>query len=83
MRHDGTSMLAVYAIFKNNRPVKIGLCNSEYHTSGPRPTSTFTLTGITSHFVTAKRLTAAATTSQQDQGSFPSFGGQQFANVIR
>lgn len=55
---DQTTAYAGYAIYKSGVPVKVLLYNSDYYTSGTRPSQTFTLTGLSSSRVTAKRLTA-------------------------
>ena len=73
---------AAYAIYKNNVPTKVLLYNSDYYTSGTRPSQSFTLSGIpaSATSVTAKRLTAPYATSRQDQGQNPTVAGQTFAN---
>lgn len=77
---DGTTSYAVYAIYKSGKPVKALLYNSDYYTGGMRSKQTFTLAGLSSSTVMAKRLTAPFATSRVDQGSNPTIGGQQFAN---
>lgn len=72
---------AAYAIYNSaGAPIKVLLYNSDYYTSGTRSVQTFTLTGLKSSAVTAKRLTAASSTSRQDQGQNPTVAGQTFAN---
>lgn len=75
-----TTAYAAYAIYKNNAPVRVLLYNSDYYTTGTRPTQTFTLTGLTSAKVTARRLTAASSTSRVDQGNSPTVAGQSFVD---
>jgi hypothetical protein len=75
-----TTGYAAYAIYKNNSPVKVLLYNSDYYTSGTRPSQTFTLKGLTKSTVTAKRLTAPYSTSRVDRGESPSISGLTFEN---
>ncbi|KAH8680264.1 Six-hairpin glycosidase-like protein [Ilyonectria robusta] len=75
---DQTTAYAGYAIYKSGVPVKVLLYNSDYYTSGTRPSQTFTLTGLSSSRVTAKRLTAPFSTSRVDRGSNPTVAGQTF-----
>ncbi|KAF7553526.1 hypothetical protein G7Z17_g3530 [Cylindrodendrum hubeiense] len=77
---DQTTTYAGYVIYKSGVPVKVLLYNSDYYTSGTRPSQTFTLTGLSSTRVTAKRLTAPYSTSRVDRGSNPTVAGQTFAN---
>jgi hypothetical protein len=77
---DGTTSYAAYVIYKGGKPVRVLLYNSDYYTSGTRSSQTFTLTGLSSSTVIAKRLTAASATSRVDQGSSPTVAGQGFAN---
>lgn len=77
---DQTTAYAAYAIYKNGSPTKVLLYNSDYYTSGTRSSQTFTLGGLSSSSVTAKRLTAPYATSRQDRGQNPTFGGQTFVN---
>jgi hypothetical protein len=58
----------------------VRLYNSEYYTSGTRPSQSYTLSGLSSSTVTAKRLTAPYSTSRVDQGESPTLGGQTFGN---
>ncbi|KAM0334424.1 hypothetical protein ACHAQA_001450 [Verticillium albo-atrum] len=76
---DRTTRYGAYAIYKNGAPIRALLYNSDYFTSGTRSTQTFTLTGLSSAKVTAKRLTAAFSTSRVDQGQSPTVAGQTFA----
>jgi thioredoxin reductase len=78
MLDSGNTAYAVYAIYKNSKPVSIVLYNSDYYTSGARTAQTYTIQGLSGTTVTAKRLTAASATSRQDLGSTPTFGGQVF-----
>lgn len=71
---------AAYAIYKAGVPVKALLYNSEYHTNETRPSQTYTLTGLPSGTVTAKRLTAPYPTSRVDRGESPTVAGQMFGN---
>ncbi|KAK0625524.1 hypothetical protein B0T17DRAFT_508503 [Bombardia bombarda] len=78
----GTSNYAAYAVFDSKgAPMRVLLYNSDYFGgSGTRSTESFTLTGLTSATVKAKRLTAASAASRVDQGSSPTFGGQHFVD---
>ncbi|KAL2017348.1 hypothetical protein VTK56DRAFT_2271 [Thermocarpiscus australiensis] len=69
-----------YAIYKDNRPVRVLLLNSDYYESGTRSSQTYTLTGLasSSSAVTAKRLTAASATARQDRGQPATVAGQSF-----
>ena len=80
MLDTATTNYAGYAIYASNSPVRVLLYNSDYYTSGTRSTQAFTLVGLSGSAVTAKRLTAPAATSRQDQGQNPTVGGQTFAN---
>jgi hypothetical protein len=71
---------AAYAIYKDRVPVKVLLYNSDFYISGTRPSQTYTLTGLSSRKVFAKRLTAPFATSRVDQGQSPTVAGQTFAN---
>jgi hypothetical protein len=71
---------AAYAIYEGGKPIRVLLYNSDYYTTGTRPSQSFTLTGLSSTTVSAKRLTAAASTSRVDQGSSPTVAGQTFEN---
>jgi hypothetical protein len=77
---DQTTSYAAYAIYKDGAPVKVLLYNSDYYTSGTRPSQTFTLGGLSSSSVTAKRLTAPYSTSRVDRGQDPTVAGQKFGN---
>lgn len=77
---DQSTAYAAYAIYEGDSPVRVLLYNSDYYTSGTRPSETFTLPGLSSSTVTAKRLTAAYSTSQVDQGEGPTVAGQTFGN---
>ncbi|KAB8218925.1 hypothetical protein BDV33DRAFT_192400 [Aspergillus novoparasiticus] len=77
---DQTTPYAAYAIYQDGAPSRILLYNSEYYTNGTRPSQTFTLSGLTSSSVSAKRLTAPYSTSRVDQGQVPTVAGRAFAN---
>ncbi|KAL4771977.1 hypothetical protein BDW60DRAFT_222873 [Aspergillus nidulans var. acristatus] len=77
---DQSTSYAAYVIYKDGTPVKVLLYNSEYYTGGTRPSQTYTLTGLTSAAVTAKRLTAPYSTSRVDRGESPTVAGQTFGN---
>lgn len=77
---DASTGYAAYAIYKGNTPVKVLLYNSDYYTSGIRPSQVFALKGLTSSTVKASRLTAPFSTSRVDRGQPPSAGGLQFQN---
>lgn len=78
----GTTNYAAYATFDSaGAPLRVLLYNSDYYAgSGTRSSTSFTLTGLGSTSVRAKRLTAASALSRPDQGGNPSFGGQYFNN---
>ncbi|TLS27910.1 hypothetical protein PpBr36_01486 [Pyricularia pennisetigena] len=79
---DGESAFAAYASFdKNGKPLRVLLYNSNYYTTGDRPSEDFTLTGLADGTIRAKRLTAASAMIRADQSSQLSFGGQTWANV--
>ncbi|KAJ5950919.1 uncharacterized protein N7479_009332 [Penicillium vulpinum] len=73
---------AAYAVYKAGTPVRVLLYNSDYYisTSGARTSQTYTLSGLSSSTVTAKRLTAAYATSRVDQGQSPTVAGQKFTD---
>lgn len=77
---DQTTAYAAYAIYRDEAPVRVLLYNSDYYTSGTRPSQTYTLSGLGSTSVTAKRLTAPYATSRVDRGQDPTVAGQTFAN---
>jgi Glycosyl hydrolase family 79 C-terminal beta domain len=77
---DQTTAYAAYAIYESDAPVKVLLYNSDYYTSGTRPSQNFTLTGLSASTVTAKLLTAPYATSRVDYGENPTVAGQTFAN---
>ncbi|KAJ5420584.1 hypothetical protein N7465_003103 [Penicillium sp. CMV-2018d] len=73
---------AAYAIYKAGVPIRVLLYNSDYYisASGTRSSQIYTLSGLSSPSVTAKRLTAPYATSRVDRGENPTVGGQTFAN---
>jgi len=75
---NGTTPYAAYAVYQGGKPSRVLLYNSDYYTSGTRSSQNFTLTGLSSSTVVAKRLTAASATSRVDQGSSPMVAGQKF-----
>lgn len=77
---DQTTAYAAYAIYKNSKPMRVLLYNSDYYVSGIRNTTSFTLNGLTTYSVWAKRLTAPFATSRQDQGQNPTVQNLTFAN---
>lgn len=77
---DQTTAYAAYAIYESDAIARVLLYNSDYYTSGTRPSQTFTLTGLSSGTVTAKRLTAPYATSRVDYGQNPTVAGQTFVN---
>jgi len=77
---DQTTGYAAYAIYKDDKPIRVLLYNSDYYTTGTRPSQTFTLSGLSGPTVSAKRLTAAASTSRVDAGQSPTVAGQTFQN---
>lgn len=74
---------AAYAIYKSGTPVRALLYNSDYYTTtnGTRTSQTYTLSGLSSSSVTAKRLTAPYATSRVDEGENPTVAGRTFANA--
>ncbi len=79
----GTSNYGGYAVFDHNGgALKVLLINSDYYGgTGARGSTTFVLSGLQNGGIKAKRLTAQSSNSRVDQGSNPTFGGQEFANV--
>ncbi|KAL4795812.1 hypothetical protein BDV19DRAFT_378566 [Aspergillus venezuelensis] len=77
---DQSTAYAAYAIYEGGAPVKVLLYNSDYYTSGTRSSQTYTLTGLSGSSVTARRLTAAYSTSRVDEGESPTVAGQTFGN---
>ncbi|KAJ5926689.1 hypothetical protein N7516_008462 [Penicillium verrucosum] len=73
---------AAYAIYKAGVPVRVLLYNSDYYISanGERSSQTYTLSGLSSPSISAKRLTAPYATSRVDQGENPTVAGQTFGN---
>ncbi|KAK4160629.1 beta-glucuronidase [Cladorrhinum sp. PSN259] len=67
-----------YVIFKDNKPIRVLLLNSDYYETGTRGKQTYTLTGLSSSSVTAKRLTGAGATARQDRGQSATVDGQTF-----
>jgi hypothetical protein len=68
-----------YAIYKDDKPIRVLLTNSDYYESGTRGRQTYTLAGLSSTSVTAKRLTSASATARQDrEGGGAKVGGQSF-----
>lgn len=77
---DQTTSYAAYAIYENGEPVRVLLYNSDYYTSGTRPSQSYILSGLSGTSVSAKRLTAAYSTSRVDQGQSPTLAGRTFGN---
>lgn len=79
----GNSNYAAYVIFDSNKkPLRALLYNSDdYNGTGTRSSESFTLSGLNSESVKAKRLTAPSALSRVETGGVPTFGGQVFANV--
>jgi hypothetical protein len=79
---DGSTAYGGYVSYASDKAAsRVLLYNSDYYTgSGTRASENFILTGLTANSITAKRLTAAAATSQQSTGGTPTFGGQHFLN---
>lgn len=82
MLDSGNTNYATYVIYASTgKPLRAVLINTDYYSgSGTRSSESFTLTGFATTTVKAKRLTAASTEARVDQGSPPTFGGQEFAN---
>ncbi|GAM89130.1 hypothetical protein ANO11243_071650 [Dothideomycetidae sp. 11243] len=77
----GTNNFAGYVVYTGQVAKRVLLINSNYYSgSGARTAQSFTLTGLNCTGVTAKRLTAPASTSRQDQGQNPTLAGQTFEN---
>ncbi|KAJ2893369.1 Beta-glucuronidase [Zalerion maritima] len=75
----GSDNYAVYATYgSDGKPLRVLLYNSDYYTSGTRPTESFTLTGLDVSSLQAKRLTAPTASSRQDRGEPATYGGQGF-----
>ncbi|KAK0716434.1 hypothetical protein B0T21DRAFT_454242 [Apiosordaria backusii] len=62
-----------YAIYKDNKPIRVLLINSNYYESGTRSRESFTLTGLPSNItsVISKRLTGASAVARHDRGTPP------------
>jgi len=69
-----------WAIYSGDQVVKVLLYNSDYYSSGTRPSQTFSLAGLDGSSIQATRLTAPFSTSRQDRGQNPTVGGQTFVN---
>lgn len=78
---DDTTNYAAYAIYKDGRPIRVLLYNSDYYVSGTRSSQNFTLTGLSSSRVYSKSLVAPSATTNQATGANPIVGGQHFANT--
>lgn len=84
---NGAGELAMYAMYKcgaDSARSKIAILNTAIHTnttSGPRPATTVTLSGLKKRSkISLKRLTAPYATSQQELGQEPTWAGQSFSN---
>ncbi|KAF2166606.1 glycoside hydrolase family 79 protein [Zasmidium cellare ATCC 36951] len=78
---DFNSTYGGWAIYSNGQITKVLLYNSDYYATGTRSAQIFNLTGLVGcSSVHAVRLTAPFSTSRQDQGQNPTFGGQTFQN---
>ncbi|GAB1313734.1 hypothetical protein MFIFM68171_03944 [Madurella fahalii] len=75
-----SSNYGAYAIYKDNKPIRVLLLNSDYYEGGTRGRQTYTLTGLSSETVTAKRLTGASATARQDRGQGATIAGQSFTD---
>lgn len=78
----GNDLYAQYVVYKDAKPWKVVLINTEYYSgNGIRTTSTFRLSGVSSSRVKALRMTAASslvTTSpsaSDASSSGPTIGG--------
>ncbi|KAG7285774.1 hypothetical protein NEMBOFW57_008068 [Staphylotrichum longicolle] len=82
----GNDSYAQYVVYKDGRPWKAVLINTEYYSgSGTRSSCSFTLSGLSSQNVKALRMTAASsvvTTSRDatDTSLGPTIGGQSFSH---
>ncbi|TVY39070.1 Beta-glucuronidase [Lachnellula subtilissima] len=78
----GTTNYATYIVYgSSGAPLRAVLINTDFYSgTSTRGSEVFTLSGFSSTSVKAKRLTAPASTSRVDEGSSPSFGGQEFEN---
>jgi len=83
---DGTTSHAQYIIYKDGKPSKAVLINTEYYSgSGPRSSTSITLDGLSCRKVKALRFTASSSelaTEKGDtaKGPHPTIGGQYFDN---
>ncbi|KAL6364098.1 hypothetical protein LRP88_03531 [Fusarium phalaenopsidis] len=83
---DGTDPYAQYIIYREGRPLKLVLINTDYYSgSGSRSKTTFTAIGLKSGNVKAVRMTAPSSETmipleQTDASLEPSIGGQTFSN---
>ncbi|KAH8087289.1 hypothetical protein HD553DRAFT_340451 [Filobasidium floriforme] len=66
---DGTSDYAAYGLYAGTTLARVLLINTQYYTSGTRPTQAFTLTNLPGSTGSGIRLTAASSTARADQGS--------------
>ncbi|CAK7238097.1 hypothetical protein SEUCBS140593_010324 [Sporothrix eucalyptigena] len=80
--NNGTTNYTAYATYDlSGNPLRVLLYNSDYFNgTGTRSSQTFELTGLNANSVQAKRLTAANALSRVDQGSPPTWGGQEYTN---
>ncbi|TLD10910.1 hypothetical protein PgNI_06550 [Pyricularia grisea] len=83
----GTDLFAQYVIYKDGKPLKVVLVNTDYYSgSGTRNVTQFTMTGLTVDKASAIRMAAPSsvtetTLDQVDASLEPSIGGQYFANA--
>ncbi|KAF3402328.1 Beta-glucuronidase [Talaromyces pinophilus] len=79
----GNSSYAQYVIYRQGRPTKAVLLNTDYYSgSGERSNASITLDGLLSSKVKALRMTAASTdVTTNGIGTYPTIGGQYFSNV--
>ncbi|OBZ67030.1 Solute carrier family 40 member 2 [Grifola frondosa] len=79
MLDDGTSAIAVYAVYSSsNVPVRLLVINTNYFDgTGTRSTASVSLTGLSTASGTkqTKRLTAPSATSRVDEGAAVTIGG--------
>lgn len=80
---DGMTNYAGYAIINSiGDTIKVVFINTDFYDGlGTRATQDFTLQGLSGSQVTAKRLTAPNTLSQQDLGEAPTYAGQSVGDT--
>lgn len=74
----GNSSYAQYVIYRQGRPTKAVLLNTDYYSgSGARTSTSITLDGLLSSEVKALRMTAASSdVTTNGTGTYPTIGGK-------